>query len=76
MGQMVKWQNKLVRINPNDSTQLQFTTDNGINWFMMGVGHLNGGKIQDLMDNNDELWATTSNGLFCTKDGGVNWSKK
>ena len=79
MGQMVKWQNKLIRINPNptnESDKLQISSDNGFNWNMIGGNHVHIGKFQDLMDGGSELLATTTNGLYVSKDGGLNWNKR
>ena len=76
---MVKWQNKLIRINPNPTNQsdkLQSSSDNGYNWCMVGGNHFNLGQFQDLMENGDEILATTSNGLFYSRDGGLNWNKR
>jgi len=77
MGQMVKWKDKLIRINPNptsDSDKLQISADNGYNWCM--IGNHWGYQFQDLMENGDEILATTSNGLFYSRDGGLNWNKR
>jgi len=73
---MIKWKEYLVRINPNDSTKMQFSADNGTNWNEMYVTNIGGGQILDLTDNGDEILATTSKGLFYTKDRGYNWNKR
>ena len=75
---MIKWKDKLIRINPTDSTLLQYSLDNGNTWNSCN-GFFGGQtvQIQDLMDSNNEILATTSHGLYySTDDYGGSWTKR
>lgn len=75
MGRMITFNGKLIRINEKDTNKLESSTNNGRNWsHHCGVG--NNFNFEDLVENGSEILATTSKGLYVSKNGGKNWSKR
>jgi photosystem II stability/assembly factor-like uncharacterized protein len=76
MSQMINRGNELIRIDPKNSTKLEYSTDGGRYWQNRCSGNGNVGNFQDLTENGKEILATTSNGLFYTTDEGRYWQKR
>jgi len=75
MGQMIKWGNELIRINPQNKQKIEYSTDNGISWSTRSSGSSYGDFI-DLIDNGKEILAQTSKGVFYSTDRGISWTRR
>jgi hypothetical protein len=76
MAQMLNRGNELIRIDPKNSTKLEYSTNSGRNWYNRYSGNSSVGDFQDLTENGKEILATTSKGLFYTTNEGKNWYKR
>ncbi len=76
MPQMIKWKNELIRINPTSAKKLEYSTDTGRTWLPRYHGNQYDFEFQDLIDNGNEILATTTMGLFFSNCGGVSWIRK
>jgi len=75
MGRMITFNGKLIRINEKSTEKLEISTNDGRNWsHHCGMG--NTFNFEDLIENGNEILATTSKGLYVSKNGGKNWSKR
>ena len=74
MPQMIKRGNELIRINTQKNI-LEFSTSDGRNWSSRFTGGMCG-TFYDLMDNNKEILAQTSKGLWFSTSEGRNWNKR
>lgn len=74
MGQMINHQNELIKIEIGKNKILA-SKDGGKTW---NTRHSNGnyGIFQDLTDNGTEIIATTSKGLYYSKNKGQTWNKR
>ena len=74
MPQMINYGGELIRISPKDSKKLEYSKNNGLTWSQRCGGSSICGKFVDLMENGNELLATTEKGLFYSKNKGLTWS--
>ncbi len=74
MSQMINYGGELIRISPKDDKKLEYSTNNGLSWLVRCNGSNLCGKFFDLMDNGNELLATTEKGLCYSKNKGLSWS--
>lgn len=73
MPKMISYGGELIRISPKDSKKLEYSKNNGSTWYQRHSGGNGVGGFIDLMDNGNELLATTEKGLCYSKDKGVSW---
>lgn len=73
MSQMLVLDKEILRINPKDSRQIEYSTDNGRRWLIRYSGVTSTGEFSDLKDAGKELIALTSKGLFYSTDNGRRW---
>lgn len=76
MAQMIVYEGNLIRINPKDSYKLEISRNDGRNWSHHCTVTNSVGEFQDLTDNGKEILANTTRGLYVSKNGGKNWSKR
>ncbi len=67
---MIRLENRLIRINPNDPRELQYSDDNGYSWRYLTAQNF---RFLSLMDNGSELLAETSDGLYYSTGDGQSW---
>ncbi|MFB9077161.1 hypothetical protein ACFFLS_03035 [Flavobacterium procerum] len=75
MSQMITKDSELIRINPNNSTKIEYSTTSGRSWHVRYSGS-SYGSFQDLTDNGKEILATTSKGLYYSTTNGRSWHKR
>jgi hypothetical protein len=76
MSQMINTGKELLRISPKNPAQIECSTNDGRNWVVRCPGISTYGSFEDLTLNGSEILATTSKGLFVSKNGGRNWQKR
>jgi hypothetical protein len=76
MSQMIKTDKELLRISPKNPAQIEYSTNDGRNWVVRHPGSSTCGTFEDLTLNGSEILATTSKGLFVSKNDGRNWQKR
>lgn len=59
MPQMINYGGELIHISLKDSKKLEYSKNNGLSWNQRCAGSSSYGKFIDLMDNSNELLATT-----------------
>lgn len=72
---MISRDKVLIRINPKKRARLEFSQNNGRVWHSRYSGGIFGDFL-DLTDTGKEILATTSKGLFFSKDEGRTWHKR
>lgn len=70
---MIRLGNRLIRINPNDPRELQYSDNNGSYWYSLYSQNL---RFLSLMDNGSELLAETSDGLYYSTNEGSYWYRR
>lgn len=75
MGQMINKGKELIRINPNHSDKVEYSTNDGRSWNTRYSG-TSCGNFSDLTDNGKEILATTSKGLYYSTNDGRSWNKR
>ena len=76
MSTMINMGEELLRISPKDSRKLEYSKNDGRSWIPIFGPSSNAGEFQDLIDNGEEILATTSKGLFRSKNEGRSWVKR
>jgi hypothetical protein len=76
MSQMIKTDKELLRISPKNPAQIEYSTNDGRNWVVRHMSNSSYGIFENLILNGSEILATTSKGLFVSKNGGRNWQKR
>ena len=76
MSRMINYGGELIRISPKDNKKLDFSRNNGLSWNHRFTSNDSVGKFLDLMDNGDEMLATTDKGLFYSRNKGVSWNAR
>jgi hypothetical protein len=67
MAQIINTGKELIRINPNDSNRLEYSTNSGKSWHLC-FSSKSCGDFKDLTENGKEILATTSLFvIFCAK---------
>ncbi|MDI6047506.1 hypothetical protein [Flavobacterium yafengii] len=74
MSQMVSHQGELVRINVNKNC-IEYSTNDGRSWHGRSSKSIIF-EFQDLTDNGNELLASTTKGLYYSKNKGASWHKR
>ena len=59
---------------PKTAKSWSIQNNKGLAWSVRCSGNSNYGKFLDLMDNGNELLATTEKGLFYSKNKGLSWN--
>lgn len=75
MGMIVTHQDLLLRIN-TEKNCVEYSKNNGKTWNKQGSVGSNAGDLLDLMDSGTELLATTTKGLYYSKNKGLTFNKK
>ncbi|MFH7002103.1 beta propeller repeat protein [Flavobacterium bizetiae] len=75
MSQMITKDNELIRINPDSSNKIEYSTTGGRSWRERYSGS-SYGNFQDLIDNGKEILATTSKSLYYSTTNGRSWHKR
>lgn len=70
---MINRGKEMIRISPKDNRKIEYSTNQGRNWWMRYGGSLNTGSFSDLMDAGKEILGTTDKGLFYSPNEGKNW---
>ncbi len=73
MPQMINYGGELIRISPKDSKRLEYSKNNGVTWGQRCGGSSMYGRFIDLMENGNEILATTEKCLWSSKNKGVSW---
>jgi len=76
MPTMINRGKELIRISPKSSKKLEYSTNEGRTWVTRCVASGAVGEFEDLVDNGDELLATTNKGLFYSRTEGKSWIKR
>jgi hypothetical protein len=76
MSMMIKTDKELLRISPKNPAQIEYSTNDGRNWIVRHPGNSAYGDFEDLTLSGGEILATTSKGLFVSRNGGHNWQKR
>jgi hypothetical protein len=76
MSQMINTGKELLRISPKNPAQIECSTNDGRNWVVRCQVSISTGSFEDLTLNGSEILATTSKGLFVSRNGGRNWQKR
>lgn len=75
MAKMINYDGNLIRISSEDSTRLEYSTNEGKSWTRL-YHNPQAGEFCALTDNGKELLGTTSKGLYYSKNEGKSWSRK
>lgn len=75
MAEIISRKNELIRINPTKRTKLEYSRDVGRIWNGRFSNTVCGDFI-DLADAGKEILATTSKGLYFSRNGGSTWLKQ
>ena len=75
MSQMIKRGGELIRINPSNKQQIQYSTNEGRGWSTRFSSSSYGDFIE-LTDSGKEILAQTSKGLYYSKNEGRGWSRR
>lgn len=75
MSQVITHNGVLVRINPQRSNRIEVSKDGGRIWMKRYEGMMFGDFI-DLNDAGAEIIATTTRGVYASKDEGLSWRKR
>ena len=75
MALMINRGKELIRINPKNSNQIQYSTNDGRSWNTRYSGS-SCGEFKDLIDNGNEILAQASKGLYYSKNDGRSWNKR
>ena len=67
---MIRLGNRLIRINPNDPRELEYSDSSGSSWWHLTTQNF---RFLSLMDNGHELLAETSDGLYYSTSEGQSW---
>ncbi len=70
MSQMIEHKGILYRIDPKAANRLQYSKNKGVSWMLKMVAPSSMGEFVDLMDDGNEILATTTKGLYYSKNGG------
>ena len=74
MAQMIDRGKELIRINPQDRQQIEYSTNDGRSCLQRYAGSSQG-DFRELTDNGKEILAQTSKGLYCSTNDGRSWLK-
>ena len=75
MANLINLGSELLRICPTNSNKIEVSTNDGRTWSSRYSGP-NNGDFQSISTNGSELLATTTKGLYVSKNGGRNWNKR
>ncbi len=70
MSQMIEHKGLLFRIDPKASNRLQYSKNKGVSWMLKMVAPSSMGEFVELLDGGDEILATTTKGLYYSKNTG------
>lgn len=76
MATMIEYKGKLVRINPEKATELQFSTNRGISWHHRGSSIPSMGIFLEIMDGGNELLAICEKGLYFSTNEGISFHRR
>lgn len=75
MSQMINKGGELIRINPNNTNKIEYSTTSGRSWHTRYSGS-SYGNFHDLIDTGKEILANTSKGLYYSTAEGRSWHKR
>lgn len=75
MSHMINRGKELLRISPQNSQKLEYSTNSGRTWMTRYQGSAYG-DFEELTDAGDEILATTSKGLHYSTNDGRTWSRR
>ena len=75
MSQVVTHNGSLIRINPRKRNRIEISKDGGRIWRLRYEGMMYGEFI-DLNDAGTEIIATTTKGVYASKNEGMVWLKR
>ena len=70
---MINRGKEMLRISPNDSKKIEYSTNQSRTWMLRYNGLSTTGSFIDLMDAGKEILGTTEKGLFYSTNEGRNW---
>ena len=73
MSQMLDLGKVMIRICASDSGKIEYSTNNGRNWYARFNGSSSIGEFEDLIDKDNEIIAMTTKGTFYSTNAGRNW---
>jgi hypothetical protein len=74
MSTMISRGKELIRIRPDNPTQLEYSTSSGRVWSRRYNGNTSTGTFIELIDNGREILASTNKGIFYSTNEGRVWS--
>ena len=66
---------ELIRINPNNKQNIEYSTNDGRSWHTR-YSSSSCGDFNDLSDNGKEVLGMTSKGLYYSTNDGRSWNKR
>ncbi|MBO7276590.1 MAG: hypothetical protein J6U84_01355 [Bacteroidales bacterium] len=75
MSQLITHNGELVRINPEQRNRIEVSKDGGRIWRLRYQASVCGDFIE-LNDAGTEIIATTTKGIYASKNGGMVWLKR
>lgn len=75
MSQMISVGKELIRINPNNTCQIQYSTSGGRTW-LLRFGSNTAGNFIDLSLVGNEIIALTSKGTYYSTNQGRMWIRR
>lgn len=75
MSQMINRGKELIRISQKQANKIEYSTNDGRSWMTRFSGS-SAGDFQDLTDNDKEILANTSKGLYYSTNDGRSWMKR
>lgn len=75
MGQLIRHQKELIRINTTKNS-IEYSTNDGRSWHHRANASYTMGTLQDLSDNGKEILLMTTKGLFYSTNKGSSWHKR
>lgn len=73
MATMLNFEGRLIRINPTNAKQLQYSTNNGLSWHVKSNASSSMGSFIELMDGGGELIARCEKGLYYSTNEGLSF---
>ena len=74
MSTIIKCGRELIRISPNNSKNLEYSTNKGRSWSTRYDGVSNVGEFRDLCHIGKEILGVTNKGIVCSSSTGKEWS--
>ena len=75
MAEIISREKELIRINPTKRNKLEYSRDSGRVWLGRYTSN-SCGDFRDLTDSGKEILASTTKGLYFSRDEGKTWLKR